>query len=210
MIGAGAIAVAGWVAKAAPIEAWVLNALLILSFVASFLTVSVIAAAVTVLFGVSGLLLGGAYLMFKVAQNILLVVGKTQSDACSIEDYVESGVRTAATSYLPAVPPSSPVCWGGFFIYTKKTVGFYGTALFLTLNRKRVDLSIGMDCRNSLLGGSNSIIILKSSDVKAVESRARGCHDKHGEIEMNTGKSSVKIASKYGNGSWGYCIMDRE
>ena len=58
MIGAGAIAVAGWVAKAAAIGAWVSNALLMISFVASFLTVGAIAAAVTVLFGVFGLLLG--------------------------------------------------------------------------------------------------------------------------------------------------------
>ncbi len=148
--------------------------------------------------------------MFKGAQNILLVVNNTHTDVRPIEDYVESGVRTAVTSYLPALPPSNPFCMGGFFIYTKKTVGFYGTSLGLTLNRKGGDLSIGMDCPNSLLGGRNSIVISKGGDMKAAESRARDCHDKYGEIDMGTGKSSVKIASKYGNISWGYCIMDGE
>jgi hypothetical protein len=54
-----------------------------------------------------------------------------------------------------------------FFIDTKETVDFYGTSLGLTLNRKRGDLAIGTDCRNSLHGGRNSIVILKGGDVKA-------------------------------------------
>ena len=151
--------------------------------------------------------LGGLYLIFKGAQNCLLVVNNSHSDVRPVDHYIESGQLTSATSYLPASRPNDPAVWVGWFIYDRKK-GFYGTSFSLTLGRNGGDVTIGMDCPNSLFGGRNSVVLVGGSDRKDTEFKARNCHDKDATVEMSTGKTVARIASKYGNINWGYCIFD--
>jgi hypothetical protein len=148
-------------------------------------------------------------LIFKGAQNILLAVNNTQSDIWPVDHWIESGVITAGAGFLPATRADSRAVWAGWYIYDRKK-GFYGTSFGLTFKRNGGSLSVGMDCPNSLLGGRNSISLLQGDDKKAAEKQARDSHNKESEIEMSSGKSHARIASKYGNINWAYLIFDGE
>lgn len=151
--------------------------------------------------------IGGLYLVFKGAQNIIIAVNNSMSDIWPVDQHVESGVLTSGAGFIPASTSDSRAVWAGWYIYDRKK-GFYGTSFGLTFQRHGGEVSVGMDCPNSLLGGRNSVSLMEGGDRKAVEKQARISHNKDSAIDMPTGKTTARISSKYGNINWAYLIFD--
>lgn len=150
---------------------------------------------------------GGLYLVFKGAQNILLAVNNSLSDVWPVDHYTHSGVITSGASYLPASPEGSPTAWAGWYIYDRK-IGFYGTTFALTFHRNGEDVTVGMDCPNSFFGGRNSVCVLQGNDKQAVVKKVDDTHDKDSMVQMSSGNTVARIVSKYGNVNWGYVVFD--
>ena len=150
---------------------------------------------------------GGLYLVFKGAQNIVIAINNSLSDVWPVNHYIESGQITSGASYLPASTPQSPAVWAGWYLYDRKK-GFYGTSFGLTFHRNGGEVSMGMDCPNSLLGGRNAVSLRADSDAKAADKKARDTHDKDCDISQSTGKTVARIPSKYGNVNWAYLVFD--
>jgi hypothetical protein len=151
-------------------------------------------------------------MLFKDAMNVLLVANNTTNEVNFTGDEVVHGERRNVTRFFPA--KTNDRIWVGWFSYIKSTFlvgpfGFHGSQFGAGFSTSTGDLSVGMDCPNSLFGGRNSIRLVKGLDPSEATHLADTSRNSDDELIFADGAmTSVRRANQWGNINYGYCIFD--
>ncbi|KAM7191656.1 hypothetical protein V8F33_008752 [Rhypophila sp. PSN 637] len=173
MIAKGAWSLVGGASAAGYLITWLGSKLQAMAAVAMGLPLLVKGAALVAIF---------TTILFALKEccNILLVVNNTKSDVTFLHDKAKNGDRTSYTKEIPSTAGKMDGYHAaGWYFYDKNkiggyTIGFFGSAFGAAWSCGERKFAIGMDCPNTIMGGSNSIEIHQDDNAsKACE--ASGC-----------------------------------
>ncbi|KAI1461866.1 hypothetical protein F4805DRAFT_185415 [Annulohypoxylon moriforme] len=177
------------------------------------------AIAAAVVIGVAGT---AAVLALKGAANVLFVVNDTDSRIIAKDEHFPNGERTTMTPQVEARvvggAGTDDYIAVGLYVYSKTTafgfsIGFFGSLVGISYTLTGLKgspcFSVGMDCPNSVFGGTNSIKLLLGDDPSGVAGQAMDCHDEEGQGQISGADVSImtRRAARLGSINWGICVV---